>query len=544
MKGLRVIAVALLLAAAWAVRPTAATAKPLQNQEQEQDALAALGDFGDFDELDLGDLLNISVSIAAAGQIRSLEEAPGVVSVVTKEDIRRLGARTLEELLELLPGIEVLSDGLGVGRIFIRGIGASTSSQNVLVLFDGHRLNEEITGGATQLNLDIPVDNIEQLEVIRGPGSALFGANAFLGVINIVSQNADTFDGLEVTVGSGSHGTVQTNAQWADWFGELGVSAFVQYNDRSGPNLPVPADGQTLFDELVAPLGIAPVSLAPGTTFGARDGVTANLQAKFRSLTLNSRYKEEDSESYIGIVDTLRDTGFLRNRQFAIDLAYDWDLGDTVSMRTSALLTENQTDYRFDVLAPGFALPIDLGPSTIAIPVAPGVAIEQDTKTRRLGGEITADIRTADSNHLVVGAAYESEKPYEVNTLGTVRRVDPFFVGNTEVFFLPNNGLEPIDDSIPEQRRNITSAYAQDTWDASERVTVTVGLRWDDYSDFGSTLNPRLALVWRLPSDWNVKLSPRRSRSRWPLPGPRSAASRRSSRPCSGPALGAGRASR
>ena len=147
----------------------AQTANSQEQQDQAQGALGAL-EFDDFDELDLGDLLDINVSIAAAGGIRSLEEAPGVISVVTREDIRRLGLRTLEQILELLPGIEVLTDGVGRGRVFVRGIGSGNSSQNVLVLFDGHRLNDEATGGASQINLDIVVDNIERVEIIRGPG--------------------------------------------------------------------------------------------------------------------------------------------------------------------------------------------------------------------------------------------------------------------------------------------------------------------------------------------------------------------------------------
>src|SRR5438128_3954139 len=162
--------------------------------------LEKLAEFHDFEDLELDDLLNVTISIAA-GRTQTLEEAPSIVSVVTDEDIRRMGARTLEEVLETVPGIEVLTDNLGRGRIVIRGVPGgltSGSSENVLVLFNGHRVNEDISGGATIVNLDFPVENIKKVEIIRGPGSALFGANAFLGVINIVTYNADTFRGVEV----------------------------------------------------------------------------------------------------------------------------------------------------------------------------------------------------------------------------------------------------------------------------------------------------------------------------------------------------------
>ncbi|MCH7749770.1 MAG: TonB-dependent receptor, partial [Acidobacteria bacterium] len=456
--------------------------------------------------LDLGDLLDINVSIAAAGGIRSLEEAPGVISVITREDIRRLGLRTLEQILELLPGIEVLTDGVGRGRIFVRGIGSGNSSQNVLVLFDGHRLNDEATGGASQINLDIVVDNIERVEIIRGPGSALFGANAFLGVINIVSQTAATFEGFEVSTLGGSFGSSQFNGLWGHRFGDLEASAFLQVNDRSGPSLLVLQDGQTLFDALVEPFGIDPVTLAPGLTAGARRSIDANLRLSFRGLTLNGRYKDEDSDGYIGTLDTLRPGSRLRNRQVTLDLTYERSFGPRVDVRARALLTENRNHEQLDILAPGFAFQLNIGGFTIVFPVEPGVLVENITKSRRIGGELLADIQLAPNNQLVLGGAYETEKPYFVETLSTLRRVEGLMIGDLEIIVLPNEGLELIDDSIPERRRNIGSFFLQDTWNIGPRVTLTAGLRFDDYSDFGSTLNPRLALVWRLPSGLNLKL--------------------------------------
>ena len=95
--------------------------------------------------------------------------------VITEEDIRRSGARGLHEVLETVPGLEVVTDNLGRGRVIIRGVpGALTSggSENILVLLNGLKLNENVTGGAFAVNLDLPVDNIKRIEVVRGPGSS------------------------------------------------------------------------------------------------------------------------------------------------------------------------------------------------------------------------------------------------------------------------------------------------------------------------------------------------------------------------------------
>jgi len=166
------------------------------------------GDFRDFDELNLEDLLNVTVSIAA-GRVQRAEEAPSIVSVVTDEDIRRMGARTLADVLETVPGFEVLTDALGRNHIAVRGIVSQhpansavtqASSENILVLFNGHRLNDHFTGGATVVNLDIPLYNIKQVEIVRGPGSVQYGSDALGATFNVLT-NVPSFTASGIRVG-------------------------------------------------------------------------------------------------------------------------------------------------------------------------------------------------------------------------------------------------------------------------------------------------------------------------------------------------------
>ena len=86
------------------------------------------------------------------------------------------------------------------------------SSENVLILFNGHRLNEDIDGGATVINLALPMAHVKRVEIIRGPGSALFGANAFLAVINLVTATAEDLEGVEVSAGGGSYATQELSS--------------------------------------------------------------------------------------------------------------------------------------------------------------------------------------------------------------------------------------------------------------------------------------------------------------------------------------------
>ena len=116
-----------------------------------------LGDFSDLSELSLTDLLDVTVSIAAAGRIQSLEEAPGILSVITAEDIRRMGAHNLEDVLETVPGFEVLIDEIGRRKFAVRGVVTQGTSENVLLLLNGVRLNDQLWGGATGIHFNFPV---------------------------------------------------------------------------------------------------------------------------------------------------------------------------------------------------------------------------------------------------------------------------------------------------------------------------------------------------------------------------------------------------
>src|SRR5262245_981146 len=145
MKGIWCGIVCFALASASATRTYAQVPTNTPEQNQKTGEQRQPGDFRDFDELDLDDLLNVTVSIAS-GRVQRAEEAPSTVSVVTDEDIRRMGARTVADVLQTVPGFEVLIDSLGRNQIVVRGVVSQipstltavtqSSSENVLLLFN------------------------------------------------------------------------------------------------------------------------------------------------------------------------------------------------------------------------------------------------------------------------------------------------------------------------------------------------------------------------------------------------------------------------
>ena len=126
-------------------------------------------------------------------------EAPSSVTVVVSDDVKRYGYRTLADILGSVQGLYVSYDR-NYAFLGTRGINLGDFNSRVLVLIDGHRINNNLTDGAlieTAFMLD--VDLIDRVEVIRGPGSVLYGNNAFFGVINVITRRGSQLDGAEVS---------------------------------------------------------------------------------------------------------------------------------------------------------------------------------------------------------------------------------------------------------------------------------------------------------------------------------------------------------
>ena len=145
-----------------------------------------------FKNLSLEDLMNLKLSVASKTAM-SIRDAPGIVTVITREEILASGARDLIDVLRLVPGYEFGIDVRGVTSIGIRGLWAHEGK--VLLLWDGQVMNE-LLFPSVQVGNRFPVDLIERVEVIRGPGSAVYGGGAELGVINVISRPAAGPDGV------------------------------------------------------------------------------------------------------------------------------------------------------------------------------------------------------------------------------------------------------------------------------------------------------------------------------------------------------------
>jgi iron complex outermembrane receptor protein len=212
---------------------------------------------------------NAEMVSIATGNAQPLRQSPAIASVLTAEDIAAIGATELNEILETIVSLHVGVSGVGYRPIFsIRGINTQTNPQ-VLVLINGMPIKNIFDGQLGASWGRMPVTGIARIEVIRGPGSALYGADAFSGVINIITKTASDVRGLDVGARAGSF---DRNDQYVQWGGDVGGFASYFYLERhrsDGESRTITSDAQTALD---ASLGTS-ASVAPGPVNLNRDNI-------------------------------------------------------------------------------------------------------------------------------------------------------------------------------------------------------------------------------------------------------------------------------
>jgi outer membrane cobalamin receptor len=180
-------------------------------------------------ELTLDELMRIEISTAS----KSLEPeagAPAIMTVVPREEILFSGAGSLAEFLDILPSIEVYSTFFNQQSILaMRGDISTTSNNHILFLVNGRPFRESISGSYNRSFLTaFPLSAIRRIEIIRGPASVLYGANAYMGVINIITEEpggGETKGDMRV----GSHRAFLADVAGQTLLGGVGISGGVHY---------------------------------------------------------------------------------------------------------------------------------------------------------------------------------------------------------------------------------------------------------------------------------------------------------------------------
>ncbi len=369
-------------------------------------------------EMDINELGNITIATKNPKGVRTV---PSSVTVFTAKQIRSMGIKSVQELLNFVPGFQSIREHrFNQGStVSARGSSTSQSSYNILFMIDGQRLNDESTGGAMVANRYLSTANIEQIEIIRGPGSALYGTSAFSGVVNIKTKDKPLDDkNYQLFLAGGNlnshefHG--QVSKQEEDW----GVSLFGRYYDDNGQSYNVPGlSGRDAIDK--------------------DQEVYAKL--RWQGLRVNLRYSEEALKGFLGYATGETD----KIDQESAHIAYDF---------------HDKT---------------------------------QDDWTLTLRG----------------GYQHTSQGWYDINNQpNNITADDVFNLGFDSSYQINKNHLLSVgmewryarvtDTGRLAEKRDVLGVYFQEQYQINDQLELTVGLRYDRYSDVGETINPRFALVY------------------------------------------------
>ncbi len=417
-----------------------------------------------------------------------VRKAPAIATVITAKEIRNMGARNLTDILKMVPGIGVSINEFGAPMTEVRGI-RTNLTEKILLMIDGHSLNKNFTGSALfHIAADLPVENIKRVEIVRGPGSALYGANAFLAVINVITKDAEDIDSLQVTAKGGSFDTEQYNLLGGKSFGnDIQVSGSYDYYRTDGPRLKIEADS----------LSINPATTQWSTVPGDADMFAEKndlfLKLIYGNLYFKGQYTKKRKGNYIGMAYALTDEDHWTRSYYWGEVGYKSKINDQLS----ANFKINYDYYEQDSV-------VKLMPEGFAGSFPNGMIGGPKIKNRTTGGEFQLDYVVNDNNHLIAGALYEKYKQFDVKNISnydaTLFPPVPVYLGSVQDISSWANWNK--DDAT----REIWAAYIQDEWEIIDNLNLTAGVRHDHYSDFGDTTNPRAGVVWDFFEKATLKL--------------------------------------
>ncbi|MEW8160372.1 MAG: TonB-dependent receptor [Candidatus Thiodiazotropha endolucinida] len=413
------------------------------------------GDAGNGIDPDLQRLLAIVdkyTEIATKTRLNA-DYVPGMVTVLDGDHLASSGKSNVWEALTEVPGIEPYVAAQGARTLTIRGTGFNFSSGNFKVLVNGIAQNTNLHGGVRPV-MSLPVELVERIEVIRGPGSAVHGEYAYTGVINVITRKDD--NRAFVRAGEDERYSGGATLAWADDGSDWRL------------NLNVFAEDMAVGDVISGPDGLtSSLTNTPGPVNDARDARVAILELGHHDFGLSAQHIVNRHGEQFGINNTLPAPDDRLQLQH-VNTAVDLHQGFALNSGWDATLRLGWLRHKQDV---------DEAILTI-LPVLGTVQANTVYEERQRYGGLQLEGRIRQRHDLLIDLQYRKTDIREARSGGS-------FTG-------------PVDFLLPERDRHHLSLALQDQFPLSDDATITAGLRYDDYNDVGNAFSPRLAAVWRL----------------------------------------------
>lgn len=386
---------------------------------------------------------------SASKHEQTVNDAPSSVTVVTADEIQLYGYRTLADILETVRGFYITSDRYQ-SYIGVRGFGRLGDwNSRILLLVDGHRINDSVLGQAfIGLEFPVDIDLIQRIEIIRGPSSSLYGAEAFFAVINVITRQDHQPKREEISFAAGSFGSYGGRATWDDEYKGVVFALSGSFYSSAGPALFFPE-----FDRPATNYGVT-----TNTNYESYQRVLATVT--FRGFTLQGLYNAQNKGVPTAYFDSLFNDPRTRNVQGidCLDLRYQHSLGQNWQLDARTSLNKN-TLY---------------GP--VAYEAAPAPPDIYSYNGQWWDSEVKLSRSLPHNSTLNFGTQITDNF-----------RLDQY---NTD----PD--VSPVAAKV-STKLLIFAGYAQFDSQITTKFSVSAGFRYDYYSyGFGGSTNPRVALIY------------------------------------------------
>jgi len=409
----------------------------------------------------------------------SIDSVPSAVTVFTYQQLKRMGLDSLDELMNIVPGFQSYRSTRSSINYAIssRGRRIANAGSEILLLMDGQRLNDPRTGGSFLLTSKLPLMQIERVEFIRGPGSAVYGSNAMLGVVNIITRSNVNETGVAVGSFDRRQGYLQASRKTENFSLDL----FAYLDQDKGDKY--------LLQDTFSPNMVE--------TEDPRELANFNLKLKWNNTQVNIQHNQARAENFYeqnnisnGFNQRETEISFIALKQ-----GFSWLSVNSfvqASYSVSRFFTAGQlTSAAVAALLSGGAgneplfLKADFNNySESRLQWHNDWAIRSDSRL-----QFGAELRYIDAPETLGGSNYDladlASGNIPIGYYGDIRNITPIQAEST---------------------RNISGVYLQYQQALFETTQLTLGLRYDDFSGIGSELSPRFALVQTLNQHHSLKL--------------------------------------
>lgn len=439
-----------------------------------------LTDLGEV-EIKLDDVFDVFDSLikggkvsVATGEEQTIAKAPAITSVITSQDIEAMGAATLFEVLESVPGLHVSTSSLFYMPIYIfRGLQVDNNN-HALVMVNGTPINLVSTRNQGTGWLGMQTSMISRIEVIRGPGSAVYGADAFSGVINIITKTQAEIDGTEVGLRVGSFDSYEGWLLHGDKYAGFDVAVMMEFQNTDGHGEEIAADGQVPFDKSFG----TSASRTPGSVNLKHRDFNARLDVSKGQWRFRAGYQDRRNfgmAAGLNALDPIGRTGKIDRKHMELlwrdpYLTSNWDVSAKLSF------------YNYQRGPDGFMYIYPAGAFNGGLPEGMLFKLWQSENNTRF--EVSG-FYSGFENHLIrLGAGYHYA---DIDNWEGIQNFPP---NRTEV--VQAAGLDLLEKVIQSWYVN-----AQDSWSINSRWKLTLGIRYDRFKDMAESINPRAVLVWQ-----------------------------------------------